>query len=170
MSKLKVGMLVQPKVKTRSSYSGYAGRPEIYFDVNMLGVVRSVDGFRFAGVQVQYIDPVTGCLEHARVFEENLIIMDWPENCINLTQVLPENGVGNKYWFCGSMSFMGCVQYIKAIALYSYDYLQSIDLKTVRVPGVHASRLRSEEPEPHVSQPDNKQILDNELKDVFAFA
>jgi len=163
-------MLVQPKLKVRASYSGYAGRPEMYFDVGMLGVVRSVDGLSFAGVQVEYIDPATGCLEHVRVFEDKLVILEWPDNCINLTQVLPENGVGNRYWFCGSMSFMGCVQYIKAIALYSYDYLQSIDLKTVRVPGVHAARLRSEEPLPHVSQPDNKQIMDNELKDVLAFA
>lgn len=162
-------MLVQPSTKVESTYSGYAGRPQMYFDVGMLGVIKSVDNDS-VGIQVEYIDPATGCMECARVFKENLDVISWPENCTDLSKVIPENGMVNNYWFCGSMSFMGCVQYIKAIALCSYDYLQTIELKTIRVPGVHIARLRSAYPEPYVLSPKNKQTLDVELNDVLAFA
>lgn len=169
MNKFQKGMLVQPSTKVESSYSGYAGRPKMYFDIGMLGVIKSVNNDTVS-IQVEYIDPASGCIECARVFKENLDVISWPENCTDLSKVIPENGMANKYWFCGSMSFMGCVQYIKAIALYRYGYLQSIELKTVRVPGVHITRLRTDYPEPYVLSPKNKQTFNVELNDVLAFA
>ena len=161
-------MLVQPTVSTTASYSGYAGRPVMCFGVDMLGVIRTTEPD--IGAQVEYIDPQTGCIECAWVPFNNLNILAWPANCVDLSTVVPAEGQTSDFWSCGSINFMGAVQYIKAIAYYSYDYLQAINIHTVRVPGVHTSRLRSMEPEPEVYAQKNKQVLEAELDQVLAIA
>lgn len=163
--KFKKGTLVQPIVAVQSSYSGYGGRPEMYFMPNMLGVVREDDADM--GVQIEYIDPASGCMECARVSAHNLDIIAWPSNCVDLTTVVPVNvSDTSDYWFCGSITYLGVVQYIKAIASLSYDYLESIGISTIRVPGVHSSRLRSVEPVPEVFMPERKQVIDTDRKSV----
>jgi len=168
MFKFKKGMLVQVKTMIEAAYSGYAGRPLLYLKPHMLGVVRITDPN--LGAQVEYIDPQSGCVEHAWVTYSNLNLMTWPDNCVDLSKVVPEDGAQSDYWFCGSISFLGVVQYIKAIAYYSYDYLQEIEVTTIRVPGVHATRLRSFEPIPEVYMPERKTVLDSELTQVLEIA
>lgn len=132
---LKKGDLVEPTDSIVASYSNYAGRPIMKFEPGMLGAVRYADK-QLGGYQVEFFHPASGCMEAA--WTTSLKKVKWPE----YSGLSPDESQENSDWFCGSLNRRGALALLGAVAKLRPDYFRALHPKTLRIPMVHASRIR----------------------------
>lgn len=134
---MKKGDLVEPTASIDASYSKYAGRPETKFLPGMLGVVRHIDK-QLGGFQVEFFHPATGCME--RAWTTQIKKVKWPEGLA----LPPDTKEKPGWWSCGSLDWRGSLALLQATAALRPDFFRDLHPETLRIPLIHASRLRQD--------------------------
>lgn len=135
----KVGMLVQPLVEVKAKHTAITGREQLAFKEGMLGIV--MDAHKVNGVLVSYFDPISGMVETARV--SALMKVEWPSHLPDLELISQDKQVFKHYMISRSMDFLAAKAYLRAIYTLRPEYLRSLNVNTLRIPGVHIRKARA---------------------------